>query len=99
MQQIAATSHSLPSAFTEARARHSFLKKKALGKESASATHWSKLVREETKFDKLAAFGFKIRSIFDRSAMLALFEDFAMLRSDSGFATELLVNVLFQFTG
>jgi hypothetical protein len=28
--------------------------------------------------------------------MLALFEDFAMLRSDWGFAAELLVNVLFQ---
>jgi hypothetical protein len=35
--------------------------------------------------------------------MLALFEDFAMLRRqagrDSGFATELLVNVLFQLIG
>jgi hypothetical protein len=60
-------------------------------------------VGEETKFDKLAALGFKISSIFDRSGMLALFEDFAMLRRqagrDSGFATELLVNVLFQLIG
>ena len=57
-------------------------------------------VGEETKFDKLAALGFKISSIFDRSGMLALFEDFAMQAGrDSGFATELLVNVLFQLIG
>ena len=59
-------------------------------------------VGEETKFDKLAALGFKISSIFDSSGMLALFEDSAMLRRqarDSGFATELLVNVLFQLFG
>jgi hypothetical protein len=35
-------------------------------------------VGEETKFDKLAALAFKISSIFDRSGMLALLEDFAM---------------------